>query len=208
MTFGVPFIGAGPLESELRALTGSAAHEQDVWTATCLLSGWGPDNILSCAEVAERTGRPVEDLRPLTRSHVREGALEAPVRRLATERGRGTPEDRPRLPRPFESWFEVEVFLFLEDHGYRAQPQEHVGRCRAVFMVSVAEGGPFAVECAGAQWLRGDRAGGGDSCEHERLGIDCRTVRVLHSEWIRRPVAAQTSLLEALGTSGQVRSAG
>lgn len=259
----VPLISAGPLESELRVLTGEAARRSEVWTAICLLSGWGPEYISSCSEVAERTGLPVDELRPLTRPLASSASADAPtldavlafagahlwldldeypfhlmqigfvrsnfsiegvceaarrfgrtaqwrslVRKLATARGRGTPADRRRLPRPFESWFEVEVFLFLEDHGYEALPQEQTGRCRADLTVMTAEAELLAIECAGAGWRRGDRVGGGEPCGHERIGVACRTVRVLEREWMRRPAATQASLLESLGASGQVRSAG
>ncbi|HET6498084.1 MAG TPA: winged helix-turn-helix domain-containing protein, partial [Coriobacteriia bacterium] len=78
-TLVTPLIGAGPLESELRALTGSAAHDEADWAAICLLAGWGPEGILSCSEVAERISRPVEELRPLAGPHAREGAAEGPI---------------------------------------------------------------------------------------------------------------------------------
>lgn len=254
-----PYIGPGPLEAELRSLTGPAAADEADWTAIRLLSGWGRDGVLSYAEVAGRTGRSVDELRGLMRRCRSGHAGEAPVldsvlafvcahpwmepdhvafhlaqlgfvwsrfsiaglaeaarrfgrvpqwrmlvRQLATARGRGEPEDYRRLPRPFESWFEVEVFLFLEDRGYRAWPEERGGQRRRGLVVE-SGGGPLVIECDGAQWYRGDS-------EHTGiiglLGDVSAVMRISYADWTCRTLATQHVLLDTIAELGPLRSVG
>jgi len=257
-----PFIGPGPLERELRELTGPAAEEDADWGAIRLLNGWDADGVLSHEEVARRTGRTVADLLVLGRRCRRGDVGEAPildavlafvcahpwldpdevpfhlaqlgfawsrfsiagvaeaarrfgrepqwrmlVRQIATARGRGSVDDGHRLPRPFESWFEVEVFLFLDDHGYVARPKEYTGRYRADLVVET-DGGPVIIECDGEAWYRGDRADRDRAREHGLIGAGFKVIRIPHDAWVRRTTATQASLLDALGARGPLRSAG
>lgn len=261
-TLPPPFIGPGPLERELRALTGPAADERADWDAIRMLNGWGADGVLSYAEVAERTGRTVADLLVLGRRCRRGDVGEAPildavlafvcahpwldpdeipfhlaqlgfawsrlsiagvaeaarrfgrepqwrmiVRQIATARGRGTADDRRRLPRPFESWFEVEVFLFLDDHGHLARPQEYAGRYRADLVVET-DGRPVVIECDGEAWHRGDRADRDRAREHDLMGDGFTVVRIPYDAWTRRTASTQASLLDVLGAQGPLRSVG
>jgi len=54
-------------------------------------------------------------------------------------------------PTPFDSWFEVDVFLKLVEHGYRIIPQYEV---TGYYIDLVVEGmkGRLAVECDGDEW--------------------------------------------------------
>jgi very-short-patch-repair endonuclease len=61
--------------------------------------------------------------------------------------------DRARVPPPdpFDSWFELDVFLRISDRGYRVIPQFEVA---GYFIDLVVEGirGRLAVECDGDEW--------------------------------------------------------
>jgi very-short-patch-repair endonuclease len=59
--------------------------------------------------------------------------------------------DRVSPPEPFESWFELDVFLKIVEHGYRVIPQFEVA---GYFIDLVVEGmeGRLAVECDGDEW--------------------------------------------------------
>lgn len=74
------------------------------------------------------------------------------IRRLATSerRGRVTP------PEPFDSWFEVDVFLRIVERGYRITPQHEVANRRIDLYVEGLKGG-LAVECHGDKWHGPDR---------------------------------------------------
>lgn len=105
---------------------------------------WTPMSPAGICEAARRFGRE-EQWRDL-------------VRALATSRGKSGTNDTRLLPRPFESWLEVEVFLFLEDLGCRPLPLEHAGAYDADIVV-VDLRTPLLVKCEGEAWRRGDRAG-------------------------------------------------
>ena len=64
--------------------------------------------------------------------------------------------DRVRPPDPFESWFEVLVFLRISARGYRVLPQYSLA---GYFIDLVVEGmkNRIAVECDGDQWHGADR---------------------------------------------------
>ncbi|MEX0775460.1 MAG: AAA domain-containing protein, partial [Phycisphaeraceae bacterium] len=59
--------------------------------------------------------------------------------------------DRPETaPAPFDSWFEVDVYLRIADRGFRVLPQYHAGRHRIDLVV---EGKTrLAIECDGDVW--------------------------------------------------------
>jgi very-short-patch-repair endonuclease len=258
----VPVIGPGPLEVELRALTGPAAEAEADWKAIRLLNGWGAEGVLSYAEVARRAGRSVAELIQLGRRCRRGNVGEAPildavlafacahrfmnpdelsfhlaqlgliwspfsiagvaeaarrfgrdepwrilVRSLATSRGKGSPDDCRRLPRPFESWFEVEVFLFLEDLGYRARAQEWVAGYRADLLIETFATS-VVIECDGEVWHRGDRADRDRAREHHLLGSGYTVLRIPSAEWYGRTVQTQASLRAALRELDTLRSTG
>lgn len=69
------------------------------------------------------------------------------LRRLATPevRGRRSPSE------PFDSWFEVDVFLRIAEKGYRILPQYEVANYKIDLVVEGLEG-RLAVECYGDKW--------------------------------------------------------
>jgi len=54
-------------------------------------------------------------------------------------------------PPPFDSWFEVDVFLKIHDKGYRVHPQFKVAGYRIDLLVEGMQG-RMAVECDGDEW--------------------------------------------------------
>ncbi len=66
--------------------------------------------------------------------------------------------DRQRVspPTPFDSWFEVDVFLRIARRGYRVIPQFEVGGYRIDLVVQGMDGS-LAVECDGDAWHGPDR---------------------------------------------------
>jgi REase_MTES_1575/AAA domain len=78
----------------------------------------------------------------------------APVRGLAVDAWRRRIAERApgdRVPHPFESWLELDVFLALADRGYRVIPQHEVAGYHVDLMIE-GRSGRLAVECNGDQW--------------------------------------------------------
>ena len=59
-------------------------------------------------------------------------------------------------PAPFDSWFELDVFLAIARRGYRVIPQVEVGEYRIDLVVQGLDGS-LAVECDGDAWHGPDR---------------------------------------------------
>ena len=59
-------------------------------------------------------------------------------------------------PSPFDSWFELDVFLRIARRGYRVIPQHEVGGYR-IDLVVQGMNGSLAVECDGDEWHGPDR---------------------------------------------------
>ncbi len=115
--------------------------------------------------------------------------------RETAKRNRGKP------PRPFESWFELDVFLHIVGKGYRVIPQYRVAGYRIDLVVegTVAR---LAVECDGDEFhgierYQEDRA---RQLALERCGWHFWRVR--GSEYYRDPEAAMASLWELLAARG------
>src|SRR5207302_4762154 len=69
------------------------------------------------------------------------------LRHQALETRRGD----SRSPLPFDSWFEVDVFLQIVDRGFRAIPQYELAGKRIDLLIEGMRG-RLAVECDGDQW--------------------------------------------------------
>ena len=69
------------------------------------------------------------------------------LQRLASIADRG----RVRAPEPFESWFELDVFIRLASRDYRVLPQYELGGYRIDLVVEGMES-RIAVECDGDHW--------------------------------------------------------
>lgn len=70
---------------------------------------------------------------------------------LADLRRQAANPDRPEsAPAPFDSWFEVDVYLRIADRGFRVLPQYRAGRHSIDLVV---EGKTrLAIECDGDRW--------------------------------------------------------
>lgn len=83
------------------------------------------------------------------------------ARTASSELKRSARDDDRQLgnqPEPFESWFELDVFLSIAAQGYRVVPQFEVGGYRIDLVVQGMEGS-LAVECDGDHWHGPDRYG-------------------------------------------------
>jgi len=104
-------------------------------------------------------------------------------------------------PKPFDSWFEVDVCLKIADRGYRVLPQYEVAGRRIDLVVQGLEG-LLAVECDGDRWHGPDRFH--KDMERQRQLERCRWTfwRVRGSQFYRDPDAALQSLWEQLTRRG------
>lgn len=98
------------------------------------------------------------------------------------ERARDDRRDRAQRPKPFDSWFEVDVYLALVDRGYRVVPQYPTANYR-IDLVLEGNGTHLAIECDGDEW-HGAEAYDADS-HRQRVLERCgwRFCRVLGSEF-------------------------
>lgn len=110
---------------------------------------------------------------------------------------------RERKPRdadnalPFDSWFEVDVFLKIVDRGYRVLPQYELAGYRIDLVVEGIKG-RLAVECDGDEWHGPDRYE--SDMARQRDLERCQQVfwRVRGSDFYREPDAALVELWETL----------
>ena len=68
-----------------------------------------------------------------------------------TKRERSSGNFRGNQPTPFDSWFEVDVFMALIDRGYRVLPQYPVAQKRIDLVVEDSQR-RIAIECDGDEW--------------------------------------------------------
>ncbi|MBI2303740.1 MAG: AAA family ATPase [Chloroflexi bacterium] len=99
--------------------------------------------------------------------------------------------------RPFESWFEVDVFLKILERGYRVIPQFEVAG-RRIDLVVVGMQGRLAVECDGDEWHGAEKYD--EDMARQRILERCGWTfwRVLGSEFYRNQDQALESLWETL----------
>jgi len=151
-----------------------------------ILGGYGlvetTFSIAGLAEGARRFGRTAE--------------WERLVRYLADSHARNV-HDFVRSPRPFESWFEVDVFTVLRDAGLRVEPQVHIGGYRADLVLPDVNP-KVIVECDGEKWHTGQRADGDRTREHELLNRRYSVVRVSGDRWHQDRIRAAIVLLDTL----------
>ena len=101
-------------------------------------------------------------------------------------------------PQPFDSWFEVDVYLALARRGYRVLPQYEIAGCRIDLVVEGMQG-RLAIECDGDAWHGADRFDADMARQRmlERCGM--RFWRVRGSAYYLNPDAALNSLWRILG---------
>ncbi|CAM4197005.1 AAA domain-containing protein [Deinococcus marmoris] len=119
------------------------------------------------------------------------------LRELAGRRGRS---NNP-APQPFDSWFELDVYLNIVDRGYRVIPQHELNGYH-IDLVVEGQRGRLAVECDGDRWHGPDqfRADLARQQTLERAGMVFWRVR--GSTYTRDPEAALDSLWAALDRRG------
>jgi len=107
--------------------------------------------------------------------------------------------DRP--PRPFDSWFEVQVFIEIARRGFRVIPQYEVGGYR-IDLVVEGMTGKMAVECDGDRWHGPEQFDKDLSrqLELERAGFQFWRVR--GSTFYRDPQGALDDLWKTLARAG------
>jgi len=113
------------------------------------------------------------------------------VRYLAANRGAG------RRPRPFESWFELDVFLFLDGLGFEAQPQRKVGRYRVDLLLPELVP-PLVIECDGDGYHTGERADRDRDRERQLQAQGYQVLRVKSSDFKGRPEVTRRAIAQEL----------
>ena len=104
-------------------------------------------------------------------------------------------------PQPFDSWFEVDVYLKLRDRGFRVAPQHEIAGYRIDLVVEGSQS-RLAVECDGDQW-HGAGQYEADMARQRQLERAGWTFwRVRGSEFYRDPDAALMELGRVLESHG------
>jgi very-short-patch-repair endonuclease len=102
-----------------------------------------------------------------------------------------------RPPEPFESWFEVDVFLQIHAREFRVLPQYEVATYRIDLVVEGIKG-RLAVECDGDEWHGPDRYESDMARQRDLERCGWMFWRVRGSDFYRDPVAALAELWETL----------
>ena len=117
-----------------------------------------------------------------------------------------TRRDVVQPPLPFDSWFEVDVFIDIASRGYRVIPQLEVAGFRIDLIVEGIRG-RLAVECDGDEW-HGPEQYERDMARQRQLERSGYFFwRVRGSSYYRDPVAAMQSLWDTLSQMQIVPSA-
>jgi very-short-patch-repair endonuclease len=99
------------------------------------------------------------------------------LRLVATRAVRNT----ERAPRPFDSWFEVDVALALATRGYTLSAQVEVAHKRIDLVIEGNEGIRLAVECDGEAWHGADQYAADVARQRQLERAEWRFVRVRES---------------------------
>jgi very-short-patch-repair endonuclease len=142
-------------------------------------------------------------LNPTVQTQCFEGIDVSKLRRQALEARRS--ESRP--PLPFDSWFEVDIFLQIVDRGFRVIPQFELAGKRIDLLIEGMEG-RLAVECDGDQWHgveEWDR-----DVDRQRMLERCglQFWRVRGSAYYRDPVASLQPMWRVLEERGIAGASG
>ncbi len=126
-----------------------------------------------------------------------DGVPVSELQRIASTADRG----RSRPPEPFESWFELDVFLQISARGYRVLPQYEVAGYRIDMVVEGMEH-RIAVECDGDEWHGSDQFE--NDMARQRVLERCgwRFWRVRGSAFSLDPEGALEDLWETLDREG------
>ena len=110
-------------------------------------------------------------------------------------------------PHPFESWFELDVFLRVARRGYRVIPQFKIAGCRIDLVVQGMDGS-LAVECDGDAWHGLDRYEQDAARQRDLERCGWTFWRVRESVFRLDPAEALLDLWETLKTHGVLPMAG
>ncbi len=102
-----------------------------------------------------------------------------------------------RPPEPFESWFEVDVFLQIHAQGFRVLPQYEVASYRIDLVVEGLKG-RLAVECDGDEWHGPDRYEADMARQRDLERCGWIFWRIRGSDFYRDATAALAELWETL----------
>ena len=108
-------------------------------------------------------------------------------------------------PSPFDSWFEVDVFLQVVDRGYQVIPQYEVNpfdRSYRIDLVVVGVHGRLAVECDGDYWHGADQFAADMARQRELERAGWTFWRVRGGAFDYDPEKAMESLWRALDENG------
>jgi very-short-patch-repair endonuclease len=109
--------------------------------------------------------------------------------------------DRPELaPAPFDSWFEVDVYLRIADRGYRVLPQYKAGRKRIDLVVEGRS--RLAIECDGDRFHTDENFDEDMARQRQLERANWRFWRVRGSTFYRDPDSALAPLWERLKEHG------
>ncbi len=111
--------------------------------------------------------------------------------------------DRPETaPDPFDSWFEVDVYLRIADRGFRVLPQYRAGR-HSIDLVIEGKS-RLAIECDGDHWHGPDKFDEDMARQRQLERAQWRFLRVRGSAFYRDPDAALVPLWARLSELGIV----
>lgn len=106
-----------------------------------------------------------------------------------------------RAPAPFESWFELDVFLRLVRRGYRVIPQYRVAEYFVDLMVEGMHG-RVAVECDGDHWHGPDHYDRDLARQRELERCGLHFIRILGSNFYLEPDATIDDVIDKLRRQG------
>ena len=101
------------------------------------------------------------------------------------------------VPEPFDSWFEVDVFLQIVTRGFRVIPQYEMANYKIDLMVMGMKGS-LAVECDGDEWHGPDRYDEDMARQRQLERCECVFWRVRGCVYYRNPQTALESLWSLL----------
>ena len=103
------------------------------------------------------------------------------------------PKNQFEVPDPFDSWFEVDVFLQIVERGFRVIPQYHMAGYNIDLMVMGMKGS-LAVECDGDIWHGPEQYDADMARQRQLERSGCVFWRILGSVYYSNPQDALSSL--------------
>lgn len=107
-----------------------------------------------------------------------------------------------QVPRPFDNWFEVDVFLKISEKGFRVIPKFRVADYRIDIVVEGKQGKMLAIECEGDQWHGPEKYERDMAREKILVRSGWQFWRVRGGQYYRNPDEALTTLWSTLEASG------